>query len=118
MESAMRTAQEKRVTRIANLAAKTMGMAEQFELEYVFTDFDDDGQSGSNIATVYMTAAKTEAQWQYKRARVTWYLGRIVSLSDERLFAVAVHEFVHVLLNSLDVWLNDDDEEDDTSGEL
>jgi len=108
--------QSARIEAMVEEAATFMDMAGQWEFDHVMCEWDPHDQEGSDIPTVYTTAAKTTAQWQYKRAQIDWYVGRIATLSDERLMAVIVHELVHCLLNSLDRWINDD--ADDSYHEL
>lgn len=42
--------------------------------------------------------ADTKAYWEYRNAEITWYLGKVATLSDETLEGTVVHELVHVLL--------------------
>ena len=43
------------------------------------------------------TAARTESNWEYRTAEITFYLPALEDLTDEQLEEVIVHEFVHVL---------------------
>lgn len=103
-----------RITEIADEAAQLVGMLDQFELTYLFDeghDGDNVSGSGNQIPQVSVTCAVTTAQWQYKRAKIRWFLPICATLTDERLFAVAVHELVHVLLNPLDSLLPEEDDD-------
>jgi hypothetical protein len=44
------------------------------------------------------TAADTDAKWEYRQAKITFYLPSIANHDDEDLEGIIVHELVHVLL--------------------
>lgn len=46
--------------------------------------------------------AETVADWEYRQARIKWYLPVIAGLDDDELLADAVHEYVHVLTASME----------------
>jgi hypothetical protein len=54
---------------------------------------DDDG--------VNQTTACTTTQWQYRQAQIRWYLPMAATTSDESLELIAIHEYVHVLLDPI-----------------
>jgi hypothetical protein len=43
------------------------------------------------------TAARTTWQWQYRSASITFFLPTMADLNDDKLEAVVVHEFAHIL---------------------
>lgn len=66
-----------------------MGL-EHFEVRHVFVDrlYDDEP----------VVTAITECRWQYLTADITWYLPSVARCTDERLEAILVHEYAHILL--------------------
>jgi len=50
----------------------------------------------------YRTTAVTEAEWEYRHARIHWYLPSAARSAPADLEAVVVHEFVHVLLDAME----------------
>ena len=55
----------------------------------------------------HLVAAVTETLWQYRRAVVDWYLGKVASESEDDLLNLVVHEYVHVLLGPIKERLKD-----------
>lgn len=62
------------------------------EHRFVEVNHDDDAS----------TIADTEGYWHYRQFRVCWYLPRCTSLDDDELEEAVVHEYVHVMDNSLE----------------
>lgn len=54
-------------------------------------------------------AADTEAQWEYRQARIRVYLPAIANHTDEDLEAIMVHELVHVLVNPMESLIKEKD---------
>lgn len=48
------------------------------------------------------TIADTEAYWQYRHARIRWFLPAVIRLDDADLDECIVHEYVHVLLSPVE----------------
>jgi hypothetical protein len=44
-----------------------------------------------------MIVAETEADWEYRQAKITWFLPRVAGITREGLEEVMVHELVHCL---------------------
>ena len=55
------------------------------------------------------TCACTEAYWQYRDVKFTWYLPAIARLDDDELEDVVVHEFVHSMIAPIEQNMDDDD---------
>lgn len=104
MRRQQREDHEQRVKNALCEAERLLGIEGRYELSIIFEwGHDGDGQVDEDGATnVSLTTAVTNAQWQYMRARIRFHMPVIAASSDERLFAVVVHEIVHVLLNPLD----------------
>lgn len=47
------------------------------------------------------TGAMTKMRWEYLEADFIWYMPNLVSLTDNELEEVVVHEFCHILLAPL-----------------
>lgn len=50
----------------------------------------------------HLTVADTEAFWEYRAARITWYLPSVVRLDEKGIEGCLVHELVHVLLGPIE----------------
>lgn len=106
------TKQEKkeraRVEAIVDEAAALLGMNSEYELTYIYDAgaSGDDSIADEGYCALSAVTAVTTAHWQYKRARIRWYLQMTAMQTDNRLFATAVHELVHLLLNPLDSLLD------------
>src|SRR5262245_48777434 len=48
------------------------------------------------------TLADTEAFWQYRHAKIRWYLPSMIRLSEAEMDEAIVHEYVHVLLSPIE----------------
>jgi hypothetical protein len=46
--------------------------------------------------------ADTDAMWQYRSAKVTFYLRPLATMTLQDIDSVIVHELVHVLLSSME----------------
>lgn len=46
--------------------------------------------------------ATTDGDWQYRAAAIEWNLPAVARITDETLEEVAIHEYVHVLLNPME----------------
>lgn len=57
------------------------------------------------------TAADCEAWWQYRSAKITFYLPVCEDADDEELERIVVHELVHVLIGSIHNFENDETRE-------
>lgn len=92
-------AAQKRVEKITHALEKELGLTDWWEIKHHFVeghDGDTEMEEHSKVS-VYTTCAVTTAQWQYRRAKVTWYLPAVAGIDDDALEDIAVHEYVHVL---------------------
>ncbi len=46
-------------------------------------------------------AAETSSTWEYRRASITWYMPKLLSLTDEEIENFVVHEFCHVMMSPI-----------------
>lgn len=67
---------------------------EYFDIEFAFLD----SFYGDDSADDYKTTAVTEGRWQYRQAKIKFYMPSAVRHSDEELEKILMHELVHVLL--------------------
>ena len=47
------------------------------------------------------TTCATDTIWKYRYAHMTWNLNSVASCTNQQLFEVAVHEYVHVMMGPL-----------------
>lgn len=47
-------------------------------------------------------AADTDSKWQYRQARIAFYLPALANHDDSDLESVIVHELVHVMINGME----------------
>lgn len=85
---------EKLIERLAPVWQERMGLGD-FEIEHVFLDSYEGGVSADDFAIT----ACAESRWNYKQAKIKWYLPSAVRHSDETLEGTLVHELCHVLLS-------------------
>lgn len=50
-----------------------------------------------NFNEEHLVVAETEADWEYRQAKITWFLPRVAGIDDHALEEVVVHELCHVL---------------------
>lgn len=87
-----------RVLRIARKVEKYMDMS-PWDIEHQFHDgFYEDHVQADEYGT---TCATTVNRWEYRMARIQWFLTTVAMQSDEKLEEVMVHEFCHVLLGPM-----------------
>ena len=48
-----------------------------------------------------VTTATTIVRWEYRFARIQWFLASVAIATDDELYRVALHEYVHVLMGPL-----------------
>lgn len=100
----MRREQEQRVEKMTDECLELMGLTGRYELEVIY-DWGLDGDMAvdpEGNTMVHLTCCATLAQWQYSRARLRWFMPRVVTITDHRLRAVVVHEIIHIVLNPID----------------
>lgn len=51
--------------------------------------------------TVSTTAGKVTTHWQYRSAKITWFLPAIADCDDDYLEGIVTHEFSHILVAPL-----------------
>jgi len=84
--------QKKRVQKYIDKWFNAMGLGWfQVDMDWVRAEKTD--SSG--------TAAEVSTTWQYRNARISWYLPVLAELDDDKLENTVVHEFVHILINPL-----------------
>lgn len=47
------------------------------------------------------TTATTVVRWEYRFARIQWFLASVAVATDEELYRVALHEYCHVLMGAM-----------------
>jgi hypothetical protein len=106
MEEAVRSAEQEhaRIKRAMRRAERLMGIEGRFQVSVLFDPgFDGDGYVDvDGSVSVYRTACVTVAQWDYARATMRWFPRMTQGISDTDVLAIAVHEYVHILLNPVD----------------
>ena len=90
--------QKKRVESMINKWFKPMGMG-WFDILFDWHRDERKEPTRNNIPAV----ADVECSWEYKRAKINWYLPVIQNIDDDELENMIVHEFVHILINSVDI---------------
>jgi len=111
MKREKREIEEARLDHAIAEALEVMGIECDYALKHVY-DWGHDGDcdvDADNYTRVHLTTAMTNASWQYKSATIRWFMLNVMTSEDERLFAVVVHELVHVLLNPIDSLITADD---------
>lgn len=63
------------------------------DIEHVFLDSYFDGPADD-----FVISATTEGRWNYRQAKIKWFLPSISRHPDKRLEEILVHELCHVLL--------------------
>src|ERR1035437_10206812 len=61
----------------------------------------DESLDDEGLATVYKTTATTTTQWEYRYALIRWYLTTAATQTDDDLIAVALHEYLHIILSPI-----------------
>ena len=91
---------QERILDITSRLEKELGLDGWLTIRHQFhPGFDGDHTIDSDgNATVYKTTAITTPQWEYRFATITWYLKTAVTQTDQELEAVAIHEYIHILL--------------------
>lgn len=94
-------AQKRRVGRLFNRWAKTLGL-NQWALHYQCCRegemLTDDDRSGDSAFSPVMDC---EAQWQYQQVAIRVNTPMLVSMDDEDVERSVVHELCHVLVNEM-----------------
>lgn len=47
------------------------------------------------------TVAETTCEWQYRRAKIEWFLPALMTNDDAALREIVAHEYAHVLIGSV-----------------
>lgn len=94
---------QKRIEKITADLEQKLGIGLWWKIHHHFVEghdgdceTDDEGK-----VSVFTTTACTTTQWEYRQAKITWYLSRAAALDDDWLIFVAIHEYVHVLNNPM-----------------
>ena len=88
-------AQKTRVQVLTDYWYKQLGMNRLgFHVSHVFVE--------SFAEAHHSIVAETEYNWEYRDGVIRWYLARIASLTEDELSEAVVHEFVHVILASME----------------
>lgn len=62
---------------------------------------DLDGSEAGTGLEVNATSCVTKALWKYRQTVFTWYLPQAAGQSEEQLYFISLHEWVHVLMSGL-----------------
>lgn len=94
---------QRRILRVTTALEAELGLSGWWDIAHHFvegldgdTELDKDGK-----VTVYKTCAATTTTWEYRSAKITWYLSTVCRIDDDELEWTAVHEYVHVLMAPL-----------------
>jgi hypothetical protein len=90
---------KQRVLNIAEMLEDELGIGHWWVINHHFVEgFDGDTEiDNEGKVSVYTTGACTTTSWEYRVAKITWYLSTLSSLEDFEIAELAIHEYVHVL---------------------
>lgn len=96
-------ATQRRIEGITAPLEEELGLSAWWQIDHHFVEgFDGDCEiEEESKVSIYTTTAVTTAQWQYRMAKISWYLARAAAVDDARLEDIAVHEYVHILNSPL-----------------
>jgi hypothetical protein len=95
MTAREKTSLKSKIRRRVKNWVKTMCLSD-WELELVFQDYADTETQESEDGWVHF--AHADPSWEYKSARVSFYLVPLSTLADREVERWVVHELGHVLL--------------------
>jgi hypothetical protein len=92
-----------RILKITTALERELGLDGYLTIRHNFaTGYDgDDSLDNEGLATVYKTTATTTPQWEYRYALITWYIATAATQTDDELIAVALHEYLHIILSPI-----------------
>src|ERR1035437_4242686 len=78
-----------RIIKITTALEHELGLDGWLQIRHHFSiGYDgDDALDNDGILTVYKTTATTTPQWEYRFAKITWYLTTAATQTDEELEA-------------------------------
>jgi hypothetical protein len=96
-----------RIKKITKELEEQLGLGGWLTIKHLFDEgMDGDkavGEDGLVIGT--KVTAITTATWQYRQAKITWFLGTSVGATDNYLRQTAIHEYIHILMQPVTSFL-------------
>lgn len=89
---------QKRIEEVTDALEAELGISDWWIINHHFVEgHDGDTEVEDGKVRVFTTGAATTTQWEYRIAKITWYLGILASMEDFEIAELAIHEYVHVL---------------------
>ena len=82
-----------RIQKITTSLERELGLDGWLQITHRYDSGFDSEETG--------TTAETFAQWEYRCALITWFLPVAATQTDAELESVALHEYMHCLLNPI-----------------
>lgn len=98
---------KRRIKRITKRLEKLFALGEFMKINHVFIEgMEGDTLVGEEgLVTATKVTAITTTMWQYRSAKITWFLGSAAQKDDDYLEQTAIHEYVHMLMSPVTSFL-------------